>query len=98
MALRSPGAKRSIFEPRGEYVLSVREVNNRFPEEKRKFLVNQYQKPQLNKELEFTRKSYGPGDEVVAACKVRRAEGGAPVANRPSLHLESLTRFRFRSC
>src|SRR5262249_15603067 len=36
-----------------------------------------------NKELEFTRKSYGPGDEVVAACKVARTEGGAAVANQP---------------
>src|SRR5208282_2446688 len=62
--------------------LTVREKNNLFPEQQRKFIVNKYEKHRLNKELDFTRKSYGPGDEVVAACKARRAEGG-PVANQP---------------
>lgn len=71
--------------PGGEYTLTVRELSDRFPEQSRKFLVNQYENPRLNKELEFTRKSYGPGDEVVAACKVSRTEGGAPVARRPVL-------------
>jgi hypothetical protein len=68
--------------PGGEYTLTVRESNQRFPEQQRKFLVNKYENPRLNKELDFTRKSYGPGEEVVAACKVARAEGGTPVANR----------------
>jgi hypothetical protein len=68
--------------PGGEYTLLVREANGRFPEERRKFLVNQYQAARLNKELEWSRKSYGPGDVVVANCKVTRAEGG-PVANQP---------------
>jgi hypothetical protein len=67
----------------GEYTLIVSEGHNRFPEQKRKFIVNKYEKPRLNKELDFTRKSYGPGDEVVAACKVARVEGGKPVANQP---------------
>src|SRR5262249_55078318 len=39
--------------------------------------------PRLDKKLDFTRKSYGPGDEIVAACTVSRVEGGAAVANRP---------------
>jgi hypothetical protein len=52
-------------------------------EGRRRFLVNRYQKPRLNKELEFTRKTYGPGDEVVAACRVTRAEGGTPLAGEP---------------
>jgi anti-sigma factor RsiW len=69
--------------PGGEYTLTVREQNNRFPQQQRKFLVNQYENPRLNKELDFTRKSYGPGDEVVAACKVSRVEGGSAVAGRP---------------
>jgi hypothetical protein len=67
----------------GEYTLTVREASNRFLEQQRKFIVNRYEKPRLNKELDFTRKSYGPGEEVVAACKVARAEGGAVVAGQP---------------
>ena len=68
----------------GEYTLKVSETNNRFPEQERKFIVNNFANPRLNKELDFTRKSYGPGQEVVAACSAMRAEGG-PVANRPVL-------------
>jgi hypothetical protein len=71
--------------PGGEYTLSVTEANNRFPPQERKFIVNRYENPRLNKELDFTRKSYGPGDEVAAACKVSRAEGGTAVARRPVL-------------
>jgi anti-sigma factor RsiW len=70
--------------PGGEYTLTVADAQNRFPAERRKFLVNSYQAPRLNKELEFTRKSYGPGDEVVASCKVARVENkDLPVANQP---------------
>jgi hypothetical protein len=64
----------------GEYTLAVKEANGHFPEERRKFLVNQYQAARLNKELEWSRKSYGPGDEVVANCKVTNA--GGPVAHQ----------------
>ena len=56
--------------PGGEYILTVREELNRFPEQQRKFVVNKYQKPRLNKELDFNRKTYGAGDEVQAAVKV----------------------------
>jgi hypothetical protein len=69
--------------PGGEYTLTVREAQNHFPPQERKFIVNQYQNPRLDKKLDFTRKSYGPGDEIVAACTVSRVEGGAAVANRP---------------
>ncbi len=69
--------------PGGEYTLTVRETNNRFPPQQRKFIINQYEKPRLNKELDFSRKSYGPGEEVIAACRVARAEGGTAVADRP---------------
>lgn len=65
----------------GEYTLRVSEARDRFPLQTRKFLVNRYEKPRLNKELEFTARSYGPGDAVAAACKARRADGGA-VADR----------------
>jgi anti-sigma factor RsiW len=66
-------------DPGGEYTLVISEAENRFPPQERKFLVNRYEKQNLNKELEWSRKSYGPGDEVTANCKVARAEGG-PVA------------------
>jgi serine/threonine protein kinase len=69
--------------PGGEYTLTVREAQNRFAPQERRFLVNRYEKPRLNKELEFTRKSYGPGDEVVAAAKASRIEGGVALAGRP---------------
>jgi hypothetical protein len=74
-----------LTAPGGEYTLTVRESQGRFPEQQRKFIVNRYEKPRLNKELDFTRKSYGPGAEVVAACKVARVDGGPPVARRPVL-------------
>lgn len=60
----------------GEYTLHVVESANRFQPEKRRFLVNRYQAPRLNKELEFTRKSYGAGDEVAVNAKASRVEGG----------------------
>jgi hypothetical protein len=62
-------------EAGGEYALIVREANQRFPEQRRKFLVNKYEKPKLNKELDFSRKSYGPGDEVAARCKAKYLDG-----------------------
>lgn len=69
--------------PGGEYILTVSERHQRFPPEQRRFLVQQYEKPRLRKELEFTRKSFGPGDEVVAFCQVTAAEGGRPIAKQP---------------
>jgi hypothetical protein len=66
----------------GEYSLIVREINRRFPEQRRKFLVNKYDKPKLNKELDFSRKSYGPGDEVAARCKAKYLDG-RPLKNCP---------------
>jgi hypothetical protein len=64
----------------GEYSLRVTELGDRFPPATRKFLINRYQPPRLHKELEFTRASYGPGDEVHAAARVVRIEGGKPLA------------------
>ena len=61
--------------PGGEYTLTVREEGNRFSEQQRKFIINKYQKPRLNKELDFSRKTYGPGDEVQAAIKVTSNDG-----------------------
>src|SRR5262249_45827532 len=67
----------------GEYTLRVADAQDRFPAETRKVLVNKYQAPRLNKELEFDRKAYGPGDSVVANCKVARAEGGTVANGEP---------------
>jgi hypothetical protein len=75
--------------PGGVYTLSVSVAArgdagrpSLLQEQQRKFIVNRYRKPRLNKELEFTRKSYGPGQQVVAACRVSRVEGGKPLAGR----------------
>jgi serine/threonine protein kinase len=69
--------------PGGEYILSVRDALDRFAPQRRSFVVQDYEKPRLKKELEFTRKSYGPGEEVVAGGHVSRIEGGLPLADQP---------------
>jgi hypothetical protein len=66
--------------PGGEYALTVRDLTGRTPEQRRKFIVNKYRKPNLRMELDYSRKSYGPGDEVAARCKVKYLDG-RPVAN-----------------
>jgi hypothetical protein len=68
--------------PGGEYKLAVNEELGRFPPVTRKFTVNRYQKPRLDKKLDFNKSSYGPGDDVQARVTARRADGGA-VAGRP---------------
>jgi hypothetical protein len=74
-ALRVPADAAS-----GWYVLTVRELNQRFPPERRKLLVDAYTPPRLTKQLEFDRASYGPGDSVIVNLKVARVEGG-PLAH-----------------
>ncbi len=66
--------------PGGEYTLALTEEMNRFPPVQRKFIVNRYQKPRLDKKLDFNRSSYGAGDEVQALVRAHRADGG-PVKN-----------------
>ena len=61
--------------PGGEYILTVKDQSGRFPDQVRKFIVNRYQKSNINKELDFNRRSYGPGDEVVANCKAASSDG-----------------------
>jgi hypothetical protein len=68
--------------PGGEYALTVTELTGKFPPEQRKFVVNRYERPRLNKVLEWGQKTYGPGEEVLANCTVTKAEGGTPIANR----------------
>ncbi len=66
----------------GEYTLTLLEERNRFPAQERKFIVNRYQKPQLNKELDFSRKTYGAGEEVAARCKATDTKN-APLRRQP---------------
>jgi hypothetical protein len=83
--VRGVGVGELLLEPNlegGEYTLVCREDTNRFPAQRRKFLVNNYPKPQLNKKLDYNRSTYGPGDEVSARCTAFRANGD-PVRNQP---------------
>jgi anti-sigma factor RsiW len=83
--IRGIGVGELLLEPNlegGEYTLVCSEETNRFPAQKRKFLVNNYPKPQLNKKLDYNRSTYGPGDEVSARCSAFRANGD-PVRNQP---------------
>jgi hypothetical protein len=85
-ALRGIGAGDFQLDPKlegGEYTLVCREENNRFAEQHRKFLVNTYSRQQLDKKLDFSRSSYGPGDEVAASCEAKLAASGEPVRNQP---------------
>ena len=66
----------------GQYTLIARSPQNAFPEQQRAFNIRDYRVPRLKKEIEFTRDSYGPGDEVIADFSAERAEGGA-AANVP---------------
>lgn len=68
--------------PAGEYALTVTEDAGRFQPTTRKFLVNEYAPPRLDKKLDFNRSSYGPGDEVQAQASAKRADGG-PLVNCP---------------
>ncbi len=70
--------------PGGEYILTVKDQSGRFPDQVRRFIVNRYQKSNINKELDFNRRSYGPGDEVVANCKAASSDG-KPLSGKPVL-------------
>ena len=85
--LKGVGAGAFLIEPTapgGEYMLTVKDQSGRFPDQVRKFIVNRYQKSNINKELDFNRRSYGPGDEVVANCKAVSADG-KPLSDKPVL-------------
>lgn len=71
--------------PGGQYTITVSEAQNRFPPEKRTFLVNQWQMPRMNKELTFNRSSYGPDEVVVVNALAKRGEGGAPLAGQKAI-------------
>ena len=62
--------------PGGRYTLVAKSMDSFFPEERREFDVRAYRVPSFKKELEFHRRSYGPGERVEADFSAERAEGG----------------------
>jgi hypothetical protein len=61
--------------PLGQYTLHVGEVNDRFTEEKRTFLVNRWHAPRFQKELKFQRDTYNPRDQVKMNARVVPIKG-----------------------
>ncbi len=62
--------------PGGPYTLVAKSLDGFFPEERCEFQVRVYRVPRFKKELEFRRRSYGPGEIVEADFSAVRAEGG----------------------
>ena len=62
--------------PGGPYTLVAKSLDGFFPEERCSFQVRVYRVPRFKKDLEFRRRSYGPGETVEADFAVERAEGG----------------------
>lgn len=67
--------------PGGEYTLVAKSLDGFFPDETRAIQVRNYRVPRFKKDLEFKRRSYGPGELVEADFEATRAEGG-PLANQ----------------
>lgn len=68
--------------PGGEWTLTLSEESGRFAPTSRRFTVNRYQKPELDKKLDFNKPTYGSGDQVRAVARATRA-GGGPVKDKP---------------
>jgi hypothetical protein len=66
----------------GANTRSSREINGRFSEQTRKFIVNKYEKPKLNKELEGSQELRSRRG-AAGHRKVAPAEGGKVLANIP---------------
>lgn len=64
----------------GEYTLFARCPAESFPPAEITFGIRPLRVPLLRLELELARKAYGPGEEVVAALSVARADGDVPAA------------------
>ena len=60
----------------GPYTLVAKSMDGFFPEERHEIQVRAYRVPRFKKELEFHRRSYGPGQRVEADFSAERAEGG----------------------
>lgn len=67
--------------PAGEYTLRVEDADGRFAPTERKFLVQVYRKPNLNKELSFSKRSYAPGEIVQVSVRASTLDG-KPVAGQ----------------
>ncbi len=65
--------------PGGVYTAAVSSPNIGTPETERTFEIRAYRAPRLKNQIEFSREGYGPGDEVQATIRSKRAEGGVPV-------------------
>ncbi|MBV1922290.1 MAG: hypothetical protein KUG73_16560, partial [Pseudomonadales bacterium] len=65
--------------PGGVYTAAVSSLNIGTPEAERTFEIRAYRAPRLKNQIEFSREGYGPGDEVQATIRTKRAEGGVPV-------------------
>ena len=74
----------------GEYTLQVSEVNDRFHEEKRSFLVRRWQAPRLNKEVQFNRSSYGPGDPVKIQVRAVPVQGQQQFRNNMNIQARAV--------
>jgi hypothetical protein len=61
--------------PGGHYTLVARALDGFFPEQRQGFFVRRYRLPQWEKELEFLRASYAPGEPVEAVFSAKRAQG-----------------------
>ena len=62
----------------GQYRIYVTYPNQGYAPAERRFEVRSYRAPRLSSQIVFLRDGYGPGDEVTATLKVKRAEGGIP--------------------
>ncbi|MEO0605844.1 MAG: MG2 domain-containing protein, partial [Myxococcota bacterium] len=59
--------------PGGKWTLRARDPSGWTDE--RPFIVSSYQPPRIQKELEFAREAYGPGDTVQALVELRKGTG-----------------------
>ncbi len=62
----------------GTYTLTARFPYAGIPPVETTIDVRRYRVPRLKTDVQFIRKAYGPGDEVVATLEAVRAEGGIP--------------------
>lgn len=63
--------------PGGPYWILAKSLDGFFPDERCEFQVRAYRVPRFKKELDFRKRSYGPGEMVEADFVAQRAEGGA---------------------
>ena len=68
--------------PVGRYELCARSASQEFQEQRQAFYVRKRNKDRLQKQLEFTRRNYSPGDPVVADFSVHQSNG-RPLKNAP---------------